>query len=68
MKKRSELEAIRNYGPSGSRQETRAIVDSHLTALGKLESVERLCIATKNDTSEIRWVRMFANDVLEAVR
>lgn len=64
---REELEAIQNYGPSGSKQETRLIASSHLTLLSKLESIERLCLATKKDASEIRWVRMFATDVLKVI-
>ena len=67
MMDREALEAIQNYGPSGSKAETRTVVDSHLMALGKLEVIERLCLATKKDFSEIRWVRIFATDVLRNI-
>lgn len=67
MKTREELEAIRDYGPSGSKQETRAVVDSHLLLLSKFESVVRLCQEAKSDTTEIRWVRQFADDILKLV-
>jgi hypothetical protein len=33
----------------------------------KLKNIEQLCLATKKDQSEIRWVRMFATDVLRVI-
>lgn len=33
----------------------------------KLERIESICKATQKDTSEIRWVRMFAGDILKVI-
>jgi hypothetical protein len=67
MMKRAELETILMYGPSGSKQETRSILQSHLQLISRLEQIKNFCVTTQNDASEIRWVRMFARDVIDRV-
>lgn len=59
-----ELQATLNYGPTGSIMEARKLAESHLQLLNKVNHVRAMCRATREDASEVRWVRMFAGDVL----
>ena len=62
-----ELQSLLTYGPAGGKQEARELAQTALSLMHRLKGIENFCLDAKRDRSEIRWVRMFAHDVLKKI-